>query len=274
MNTLKTLFFLTIVVILTSCKTESQTENTGGLIFEDAKGNKIFLSDLKGATGEYNWQIMDEQNISPQAKQLHQEARQHGGKGEYDLAIRKLKEAHQLAPDWTYPVYDLSYTYLLQQDFTNALKYYGMTDEMAPRGFFTAKTAHWSLKHEQEGKFQEGLYLAFMQIEWMNSDEEKLQVAKAISAKFPTFAPAWKIIAGKSDDLTERLEAIQKGLAADPDAETRGMLLINQALVKDIQGQNNEAKTILGQLIFDESTTLANVEMAKFVLSTMAKENK
>jgi len=264
---------MAVAVLLISCKVDSQEDSSSSLIFEDAEGNQILMSDIEGATGKYNWQLMEQKDIAPEAKQMHQEARKYGGKGEYDLAIGKLKQAHQLAPDWAYPVYDLAYTYLLQKDFANALKYYEMTDEMAPRGFFTAKTAYWSLKHEQEGNFQEGLYLAFMQIEWMNSDEEKLQVARAITAKFPEYAPAWKIIASKSDDLNERLAAIEKGLASDPDAETLGMLLINRALVKDVQRKSDEAKGILGRLIFDEATTLANTEMAKYVLSSIVNKN-
>ncbi len=94
------------------------------------------------------------------------------------MAIEKLKKANELAPNWAYPVYDLAYTYLLMQDFPNALKYYARTDNRKPRGFFTAKTAHWSLKKEKEGAFQEGLYFNYMQIEWVNTDEEKLKIAK------------------------------------------------------------------------------------------------
>jgi len=258
---------------MNSCNSNSQHEKNDNLIFKDDKGNQILLSDLEGVTGTYNWQIMDDKTISNEAQQLHQEARQHGGKGEYKLSIKKLKKANELAPDWAYPVYDLAYTYLLQEDYANALKYYKITDEMEPKGFFTAKTAYWCLKKEKEGTFQEGLYLAFMQIEWMNSDEEKLQMANAIVGKYPEYAPAWEVIASKSSDNEERLNAIEKGLNADLDAGTKGMLLINKALIKDVQEKTEEAKQILGKLIFDEETTLGNVEMAKLVLSSIANRN-
>jgi len=261
------------MIILSISISNAQNENTDNIIFKDKKGNQISLDDLKGSTGTYNWQIMEDKNISNEAQQLHQEARQHGGNGEYDLSIKKLKKANKLAPDWAYPIYDLAFTYLLQQDFSNALKYYQMTDEMEPRGFFTAKTAHWSLKKEKEGKFNEGLYLAFMQIEWMNSEEEKLEFAKTIVDKFPEYAPAWKVIASKSSNNEERLVAAEKGLNADPDEETKGMPLINKALVKDVQEKTEEAKKILGELIVNEETTLANIEMAKLVLLSIVERN-
>lgn len=65
-----------------------------------------------------------------------------------------------------------------------------MTDKMDSKGFFTAKTAYWSLKKEKGGKFKKGLYFDFMQIEWINSDEEKLKFAKTIVNKYSEYAPA------------------------------------------------------------------------------------
>ncbi len=259
---------------MNSYHSNGQSENADKLIFKDAKGNQILMSDLEGVTGNYNWEIKDATKIPDEANKLHQEARQHGGKGEYDLGIEKLLKANEIAPKWAYPIYDLAYTYLLKQDFPNALKYYELTDKMKPRGFFTAKTAHWSLKKEKEGDFQEGLYLAFMQIEWMNTDDEKLQMAKAIVDKFPKYAPAWKIIAQKSNDNEERLNAVEKGLNCNPDEDTKGVLQINKALVKNIQEKQEEAKKILGELVFDKESTFGNIELAKFVLSTIAKEEE
>jgi len=78
------------------------------------------------------------------------------------------------------------------------------------------------------------LYLVFMQIEWMESGEEKVQIAKALVNKYPNYAPAWTVIAGKSDSNEERLAAVEKGVASSPDAETKGMLLINEALVRQL----------------------------------------
>ena len=135
-------------------RSKKEDENPNHLIFKDDKGNQITLSDLEGVSGVFNWQIISNKSIPSLANQLHQEARQLGGQGKYELAIQKLMEAHSLAPDWPYPIYDLAYTYLLKKEDENALKYYELTDLKEPRGFFTAKTACWSLRKEKEGHFQ------------------------------------------------------------------------------------------------------------------------
>ena len=272
MNTIKSIFFLMLSLFLVSCVSNGQKSSNSEIIFKDEKGNQISSSDLEGVTGNYNWEIKGNMEIPEEANKLHQEARQHGGKGEYDLSIEKLKKAHGIAPNWAYPIYDLAYTYLLKKDFSNALKYYEMTDKMEPKGFFTAKTAHWALKMEKEGKFQEGLYLAFMQIEWMDSDEEKLQISKAIVDKYPKYAPAWKIISQLAESNEERLDAVEKGLDSNPDEGTKGGLLISKAIVKNLQEKQEEAKQILGGLIFDDNSTMSNIELSKFVLSTIIKE--
>jgi hypothetical protein len=272
MNKIKIILFSILYLFMNSCNSSGQNKSGDKIIFKDANGNQISMSDLKGVTGNYNWEIKDDIEIPDEANELHQEARQHGGKGEYDLGIEKLKKANKIAPKWAYPIYDLAYTYLLKQDFPNALKYYELTDKMKPKGFFTTKTAHWSLKKEKEGDFQEGLYLAFMQIEWMDTDEEKLQIAKAITDKFPKYAPAWKIISQKANDNKERLDAVENGLNSNPDEDTKGVLLINKALVKNIQEKQEEAKNILGKLIFDKDSTFGNIELAKYVLSTIANK--
>lgn len=269
MNKTKLILFTIIALCLNSCDSRGQNGDVDRILFKDEKGNQIAMSDLEDVTRNYNWEIKEDTKVPKKANRLHQEARQHGGKGEYDLGINKLLEASEIAPNWAYPIYDLGYTYLLKQDFQNALKYYEMTDKMKPRGFFTAKTAYWSLKNENEGIYPEGLYSAFMQIEWMNSVEEKLTFAKAIVDKYPKYAPAWKTIASNSESIEDRLLATNNGLNCDPDLETKGQLLINMALLKNMENQTEEATKILGELIFNEETTLANIEMAKFVLSTI-----
>jgi tetratricopeptide (TPR) repeat protein len=271
MNKIKRSIFLVFALFLGSCSTNGENETDNKIVFKDDKGNEISMSDLEGVTGSYNWELKDDTQIPEEANRLHQEARQYGGEGKYDLAIQKLEKAYEIAPNWAYPVYDLAYTYLLQKDFSNALKYYKMTDEMEPKGFFMAPVGHWSLKKEKAGEFHEGLYLAFMQIEWMSTSKEKLQTAKMIVDKFPTYAPAWEVIAQQASSNEERLGAVEKGLSFNPDISTKGMLLINKALVKNIQKKEEEAKDILGEVIFDKETTLGNIELAKSVLLTIVK---
>ena len=143
--------------------------------------------------------------INEQANLLHLEAREAGQAGNYQLAIEKLLEVMTIEPLWAYPVYDLAFTYLLVGDFDNALKYYRETDVLEPDGFFTTKTAIYTLEGEKEGLFPEGLYTFYMQIEWTDEPEKKYHIAKQIVDNVPAFAPAWKEIAYLQTDPEERL---------------------------------------------------------------------
>lgn len=217
---------------------------------------------------------MSNHPIDMTAKKLHEEARGLGQSGKYDESIRKLEAAIDLEPTWAYPVYDLAFTYLLKGDSAKALQFYQKTDELEPKGFFTTKTALYSLEGEKAGKFPSGLYMAYLQIEWTEDANKKLQIASAITAQVPDFAPAWKELANLLDDNTQRLNAIGTGLSKKPDAETQGVLLINKAIVLDDSGKKEEAKKILGDLIFSTATTTANVEMAKFALKSIVEDKE
>lgn len=216
---------------------------------------------------------MNSHPINTAAKKLHEEARVLGQSGQYDESIRKLEAAMDLEPTWAYPVYDLAFTYLLKGDSAKALQFYQKTDELQPKGFFTTKTALYTLEGEKAGKFPSGLYMAYLQIEWTEDANEKFQIVRTITDHVPDFAPAWKELANFVDDNIQRLNVIDTGLSKTPDAETLGILLINKAIILDDSGKKEEAKKILGELIFSTATTMSNVELAKFALKSIT-ENK
>jgi len=79
--------------------------------------------------------------------------------------------------------------------------------------------------------------------------------------------PAWLL---HGQDLarlfasTARRDAIEQGLAHEPDGETKGVLLVNQALVLDRRGQHDAAVKILGDLALDPNATQASEAVARF----------
>ncbi|KAA2240935.1 hypothetical protein F0L74_24540 [Chitinophaga agrisoli] len=212
---------------------------------------------------------MSKHTVQIAAKQLHDEARALGGSGKYDEAIKKLEEAMKMEPTWPYPVYDLAFTYLLKGDPAKALEYYQQTDRLEPKGFFTAKTAIYSLEGEKTGKFPAGLYMAYIQIEWTNDPAKKMEIAKAITEQAPAYAPAWKELATLTEDSTLRLAAINTGLSKDPDPDTKGMLLINKAIILNENGEKEVAKKMLGDIIFSNESTTGSVEFAKIALKSV-----
>jgi hypothetical protein len=95
--------------------------------------------------------------------------------------------------------------------------------------------------------------------------QKKAAILQGIVQKYPGFPPAWKELSVLLQDPAARLHDIDRGLAGDPDAETKGMLLINRALL--LQGEDRDAAIrILGELALDPSATLATETLATAML--------
>jgi len=218
------------------------------IVFKDKSGRVLTESDLAAASGAANWEIRSGDAVPPEAKALHEKGRAAGQAGDGAAALRYLAQAAELAPNWPYPVYDAAFTYLLQRDFKTAYAYYQRVDAMAPRGFFTAKPAVDTLAKEAAGTLPEGLYLYFLSLEWEADPAKKYQALVQLTEKLPQFAPSWKELALLEEDDDEKLLDLDNGLRSDPDAETRGYLLVNKALVLDRRGQREAAIAMLGEL--------------------------
>src|SRR6266851_7955936 len=70
----------------------------------------------------------------------------------------------------------------------------------------------------------------------MKDAAQREHAVREMVERIPQFAPAWKEFASLCDDEGERLAAIENGLAANPDAGTKGMLKINKALALNLKG--------------------------------------
>jgi tetratricopeptide (TPR) repeat protein len=222
---------------------------------------------LKNATGNIRWEIIGAENVPAEAERLHQSGRMAGSRGEHGKALADFEEAARLAPQWPYPKYDAAFTYLLMGDSAKAEEFYVATAKLAPRGFFTALTAVDALRREREGEYPRGMYLAYVMLEWESDPNKKLKTLREMVKRVPSFAPAWKDLAGLLEDDQSTLEAIEKGLAAHPDAETKGILLMNRAALWHRQGKRDEAIRSLGELILAPESSLGSVELAKVTLA-------
>ena len=156
--------------------------------------------------------------------------------------------------------------------FDDARTYYSKTVQLSPRGFFTAITALDALEREQKGDLPVGTYLTYISLEWIDDPGEKAKAVRRLVKRLPHFAPAWEELATLCDKDSERLAATEKGLAADPDAETKGMLQINRALVLHRNGDNDGAVRLLGELALDQHSTFATEQLAKATLATLLKK--
>jgi tetratricopeptide (TPR) repeat protein len=263
-----------------------EEKNGPTIIFSLPDGRKLTREELQGMTGRLyaregkllevtgtvRYEIIGTGKVSSAAESLHQQAREAGGRGEYEKAIALLEQASELAPEWPYPVYDRAYTHLLMADLDGAITYYRKTLELSPRGFFAAITALDTLIREQRGELPVGTYLRCVTLEWMADAAKKEEAVREMVKMIPQFAPAWKEFASLCDDEEERLAAIENGLAAHPDAGTKGMLEINKALVLNLKGNRDEAVRLLGELALDPHSTLGTEHSAKAALAFLASK--
>jgi tetratricopeptide (TPR) repeat protein len=242
------------------------------VIFRASDGRTLTKADLRGLSGTFQYEILGKSNVPAEADSLHKQARQAGGAGDYKKANSLLEQASNLAPAWPYPVYDMAFTYLLMKEAENARKYYQKTVELAPRGFFTALTARDTLDREAKGDLPAGTYFAYLSLEWMEDAGKKAEAVRQLVKRVPGFAPAWKELAMQVDSDAEKLTAIEKGLAANPDGETRGILLINKALIRDRSGDHAGAVRLLGELALDSDSTYATEHLAKVTLANLVQQ--
>lgn len=201
-------------------------------------------------------------SIPDEANALHQEGREAGSAGDPVRALELFARAHQLAPQWAYPPYDMAFTYLLQGDLEQAETWYARVDELEPRGFFTAKTSLDLVRRERRGELPGGFVKAFTVLEWLPEDQQRAALQHIVT-RLPGVAPAWKQLAALTADDRAKLEMLDRGLAANPDDETYGVLVWNKALVLRQRGQHEAARRLLEDLLADRRCTQGVEAMAR-----------
>jgi tetratricopeptide (TPR) repeat protein len=238
------------------------------VVYRDEQGHTLTLDELQTAGGKVKWEVRGAASVPPEAERLHREGRAAGARGDYETAASLLTRAAELAPSWPHPYYDRAFTHLLQDDFAAALRDYRKTMELAPGGFFTAEVAVDTLTREATGEFFSGLYAAFAMLEHMPVDQRRAIVAQLVE-KLPSFAPAWSEHADSVTDPVQRLEAIEKGLAARPDRDTRGFLIIKKAMTTSALGDTDGAARLLHQLASDSTAPANTRAAAEFALAKL-----
>jgi hypothetical protein len=149
---------------------------------------------------------------------------------------------------------------------------YLQVDRLVPEGFFTAKTAIWSLEREKTGVFPKGTYLAYLQIEWARSEPEKRKIVDALIRRVPAFAPAWKESAMLQEKLELRLTELEHGLGLNPDPETEGLLKINKATALHSLGKSDDCVKLLGALALATNSTTGTKALARATLALVLEK--
>lgn len=201
--------------------------------------------------------------IPPEAHRLHAEGRSAGSRGDYDLALTLLARAAALAPDWPYPPYDAAFTHLMRGDTRAAQNLYERVANLSPSGFFTCRTTLDMLRREHAGRLSPGFSQAFVQLEWMTDREQKKQILRGITQRFPGFPPAWEELSRLLDDPQDRLIAMDNGLAGEPDPETKTTLLLNKAGLLASIGDLEAATALYSRIAEDPDVTPTGAAFAR-----------
>lgn len=239
-----------------------------GLVFRDASGRTLTKEDLKTATGRVDWSLVGGEHVPEAAAVLFDKGREAGGSGDYAKAIGLLGKAHDAAPTWPYPLYELAFTYEMMSQPAKALPVYEQVVALAPRGYFTALTSLDCLRREAANEWSAGMCRRYAMVEFAEPAKRTAEL-QAIVAAAPGITAAWKELALGIEDDPQRIAMLDKALANKPDAETRGVALSNKAFALDRLGKRAEAIKILGELVLDPTSPLDIVEMSKMGLVQM-----
>jgi len=119
------------------------------------------------------------------------------------------------------------------------------------------------LEREAAGEFPPGLSIGIATLPDMPTEQQRA-IAEQLVQKFPTCPAGWAMHANFIKDANPCLDAIERGLATRPDADTRGTLLIRKAFVLEQAGEINRALEILTALtdVRDSISTQANAYVA------------
>lgn len=241
------------------------------LVFRDAQGRELTVKDIAGVTGHINWSIVGCENVPQRARELHESGRRAGQAGDYDRALVLFTQARHEAPQWPYPAYDAAYTSLLKGDLVQAERDYAAVEQLSPRGFFTAKAEMDCIRRERAGELAPGTCRSYVIVAEMADPSDKSAALQRLLRQSPSLAIAWKELALLLQEDDAKMTAIAKGLACHPDGDTKGILLINKALILDRQEKHAEAIRILGELALDPKSTLMTEQLAKASLANLLR---
>jgi len=205
--------------------------------------------------------------IPERAMQAHMQGRAHGTEGRFKEALEHFQQAREAAPSWPMPLADIGFTYLLMGDDARALKAYEELDALAPQGYANSKQVLESLRREKDGRVPAGTYRKYMEVQRLRDLVEIRKRLQTLTRTAPGFFPAWQELAELEQDPKEAEKLIAKALALDPDTETRGNLLYQQARLLHERGEREAARGQFQALLDDPAMPPSVKDLAREALS-------
>jgi tetratricopeptide (TPR) repeat protein len=243
------------------------------MVIHGRGGTELSWEQFQDYTGPIRWELVGSAEVSDNAREMLRRGRQAVSQGQYDAAIELFSDAGQNSPDWEYPVYETAWAYLMAGDFSDAESYFNRLNEMVPHGFFNSQQAADCLRREREGEVPHGTYRRMMGLE-RGSHDTALFVLRDLLDRYPGYALGWERLSQFREDPKGILDAIQRGMKAQPDPFTRDQMRLRKALLADIQGNTKKAIASLDALVKDPDLSMpieAQIKIARVQLARKLK---
>jgi tetratricopeptide (TPR) repeat protein len=229
-----------------------------------ADGTRMTWAEMQNYNGRLRWEILSDK-VTDRGRELLSKGRRAGASGDFEGALGLFEAAHEAAPGWEYPVYEAAYAHLLMGDWEQARKDYNLVNKLAPYGFFNSQQAAACLKLEVDGEVAPGTYRHLLQLDQVSASTARL-TARGIVLDHPEYAAGWERVAFFTQDSKKALEAVDKGLASDPDPFTRDMLNFRRAVIANNDGDTAGAVKMLERQLRDPELTVAVEAQIKLLL--------
>ncbi len=147
--------------------------------------------------------------------------------GRWDAAYRYYDQARRTTPGWADPLAGLGRSVLHQGDLDEAAAWYDALAALeAPVLARTGQALGECVRREGSGAVPAGTC-----VRYAAARESGAEALQQVLVEAPSLAPAWADLGALLQDSGLREEAIGRGLEADPESGTFGVLVVQQQVL-------------------------------------------
>lgn len=170
------------------------------------------------------WVALAAAQPSPAASRLVHTGHQEAAAGRWDAAIRYYEQAHRSAPGWAAPLLGLGRSALHQALPEQALAWFDLAAALdAPVDARSGQVLGECVRREQASAVPLGTCANYVE-----ARRQGAPALRTLLAEAPALAPAWAELVPLLADPAARADAIMRGLAADPEPGTFGVLVVHR----------------------------------------------
>lgn len=230
----------------------------------------LLMNKLQG----FDWNQYDaDKDISNKARKLFQEATEMWQKSKFKDAIIMFIKATEIEPDWSYPYYEIWYSYLLLKDLKKASHYYNECDKREERWFFHLKTDLFIVEETLKWKLSPEPYMEYIQIADMPTWTVRQKECEKFLTKHPEYTPMYFIYLETllfNLELNKFKKVYEENSQSDFDIDIQMYLRILQIFFWILTGNRKQIDLLL-KGIYRSDTSMDIDNIADFILQRWGK---